>query len=115
MLCHCVPALFIVPATGTPPDSADTWPSLPLAAVTVMPSPGWAALSPLAGVMLSHESAAARAEALALAPEAPEPLPLEQAAASSPAAAQAARAALVERVRDGGFLSTGDLSVRGTA
>jgi hypothetical protein len=115
VLCHCVPALFIVPATGAPPDTAVTRPSLPLAAVTVMPWPGSAAFSPLAGVMLSQESAAALADALAPGPAALDPPPLEQAAASSPAAAQTARAALVERLLDGGFLSTGDLSVRDAA
>ena len=115
MLCHCVPALFIVPATGTPPDSAVTWPSLPLAAVTVMPWPGRAALSPLAGVILSQESAAARADAPGREPAALDPPPPEQAAASSPATAQTTTAASVESLLDGGFLRTGDLSVRGTA
>src|SRR5580692_5888978 len=79
-----------------------------------MPWPGWAALSPLAGVIVSHESAAARADALARPLWGLDPPP-EQAAASSPATAQVTRAALVESVRDGGFLSTGDLSVRGAA
>jgi hypothetical protein len=116
VLCHSVPALFIVPATGAPPDSADTWVSFPWAAVTMMPWPGWAALFPLAGVMASQESAAGLADdPWPEPPDALDPPPLEQAAVSSPAAAQIAIAALVERFLDGSFLSTGDLSVRGAA
>ena len=130
MLCHCVPALFIVPATGTPPDSADTRVSLPLAAVTVMPWPGWTALLPLPGVMLSQAAAAAAADARAAGPpDAPAvpapPEPPEQAAASRPATAQTAMMMLravpgpavrsVERLLGVGFLGTSDLSVRGAA
>jgi hypothetical protein len=145
VLCHCVRALFIVPATGTPPDSADTRVSVPLAAVTVMPWPGWAAVLPAAGVMRSQASAAGLEDDPAAGLPAGPAVP-EQAAASSPAMAQTAMmmtlaqltlatvlvtavlvtavlvtavlvtaGPLVERFLDVGFLSTSDLSVRGAA
>ena len=51
MLCQTVPVAFMVPVTWSPPVVTLTLPSLPRAAVTVMPWPGWAVRLPFAGVM----------------------------------------------------------------
>jgi hypothetical protein len=63
--------------------------SVPLAAVTVMPWPGWAAVLPAAGVMRSQASAAGLEDDPAAGLPAGPAVP-EQAAASSPAMAQTA-------------------------
>jgi hypothetical protein len=103
VLCHTVPAAFIVPLTGSPAVVTVTLLSLPCAAVTVMPWPGWALVLPLAGVMDTWVPAGA--ELAAWWPPPPEaellPPPPVQAAVTRPSAPQIAAAAIHRRLRAG--------------